>query len=482
MPFTQPPLDVLPDTRPLIGDDRTGTTGGEHEHVYAATGRPTTVVPLAGEKEMDQAVAAARAALPGWRETPPTERRALLLRLCELITANADELVALQVVENSVPIQFAASFPAACVDFLRYAAGWADRLGGDVVPAGRAFDFTLDEPYGVVAVIVPWNGPLVSVGQVLGPALVTGNTVVLKPPELAPFTSLRLGELFRAAGFPPGVVNVVPAGPEGGDALVRHPGLDKIHFTGSGATARRIVAAAGDNLTPACLELGGKSAHLIFADADLRLAARQALTGMVVYSGQGCANGTRILVEQPVYEEVLTIATKRLRHVRMGDPFAPEVSMGPLVTTAACDRVLGMVSAARERGDGRLVTGGERADGDGFFVTPTVFADVDNTSDLAQLEIFGPVLCFLPFRTEEEAVRLANDTPYGLAGYLNTNDLRRAHRVSRRLECGSVWVNGFQGLSPAAPFGGTKGSGYGRTGGAAGIREFTRPKNVWLAL
>ena len=480
-------MELLPAPGLLVGDGRIDrASGGSHQHVYAATGRPTVEVPLAGEKEIGEAVTAARAAADGWRTTPPDRRRDLLLRLAELIVADAEWLAPLQTVENGVPRQFTAAMPRAAADFLRYNAGWADKIGGDTVPVwpARALDYTLDEPYGVVAVIIPWNGGVVSMGQMLGPALAAGNTVVVKPSELAPFAALRVGELALAAGLPPGVVNVVPGGAEGGQALVRHPGVDKVHFTGSGGTARKILESALPHLTPVGLELGGKSAHLIFADGDLRIAARQALTGAVALNGQGCANGTRILVEAPVYDEVLRIALGRLRHIALGDPLRDGTMMGPVVTRSACERIMRVIETARERGDGRLVAGGQRAGGDladGYFITPTVFADVDNASDLAQEEIFGPVLSFLRFESEQDAVRLANDTRYGLAAYVHTNDLRRAHRVSRALEVGNVWVNGFPGLSPSVPFGGVKQSGYGRIGGTAGIREFLRPKNVWVA-
>jgi aldehyde dehydrogenase (NAD+) len=371
-------------------------------------------------------------------------------------------------------------------DFLRYNAGWADKLGGDVISTWpvRALDYSLDEPYGVVGLIIPWNGPLASMGQMLGPILAAGNTVVVKPSELAPFTALRIGELCLAAGLPPGVVNVVPGGAEAGEALVRHPGIDKIHFTGSGSTAQRILAGALTNLTPVGLELGGKSAHIIFAGGDLRMAARQALTGAVALAGQGCANGTRVLVEASVYDEVLRIALGRLKHVVVGDPMQQRTIMGPVVSADACERVLGVIARARDENHGRLVAGGERLGGEldgGYFIAPTVFADVDNGSDLEQMEIFGPVLSFMRFSSESDAIRLANDTSYGLAAYVTTNDLRQAHRVSRALAVGSVWVNGFTGLSPATPFGGVKRSGYGRIGGLAGVREFLRPKNVWMA-
>ncbi|MFI6042503.1 aldehyde dehydrogenase family protein [Nocardia sp. NPDC051321] len=487
--MTQPPLEVLPNVGLLVGDERIDeSSAGNYDHIYAATGTRTTSLPLAGVAEMDAAVAAARRALPVWTATPLPERRNMLLALAELIRVHAAALGALQTLESSVPARFAASFPAAASDFLDYYAGWADKIGGDLIGTWRApaLDYAIDEPYGVVGIIIPWNGPMVSFAQIAGAALAAGNTVVLKPPEAAPFTSLRLGELALEAGFPPGVVNIVPAGPVGGEALVRHPGVDKVHFTGSGATARKILDAAKQNLTPVGLELGGKSAHLVFADTNVRLAARQVLAGLVIFSGQGCANGTRVLVQAPVYDEVLKLAAARVRHLPVGDPFGADTFVGPVISGAACHRIGAVIERARDSGSGRLVCGGSRiADDDraaGYFIEPTIFAEVDSASELAQEEIFGPVLSFMKFDTDQEAVALANDSQYGLAAYLHTNDLKRAHTVSRALEVGNVWVNGFEGISPSIPFGGVKRSGFGRIGGFAGLREFTRQKNVWISL
>lgn len=488
MALIEPPLTLLPDARPLIGDQRIANpSGGEYEHRYAATGKPTRPVPLGGQREMDAAVQAARHALPRWQALPPNERRDMMLRLCHLITENAEPLTALQILENAVPRMFASRFPQSAVDYLAYNAGWVDKIGGEVVPTwpSRGVDFTLDEPYGVVAVIVPWNGPLPSLGQVLGPALAAGNTVVVKPPELAPFTALRFGELVLEAGFPPGVVNVVPAGPEGGSALVRHPGVDKIHFTGSSGTAKKILAGALENLTPVGLELGGKSALLVFPDADLLAAARQAVSAAIIMSGQGCTNSTRLLVDRTVYERLLRIVRGLIKHTVVGDPYDMRTFMGPVVSAAACDRIMGVIAQARESGAGRLAVGGERLGGElasGYFISPTLFVDVDNKSDLAQNEIFGPVVAAMSFDTEEQAVQLANDTCYGLAAYVYTNDLDRALRVGQALMTGNVWINGFEGIPPSAPFGGIKQSGYGRLGGIAGIREFTRPKNLWMSV
>nr|BFE59184.1 aldehyde dehydrogenase family protein [Dactylosporangium thailandense] len=488
MTMTSVPLQVLPEPALLIGAQRrTDSSGGEHDHVYAATGRRTVTVPVGGPSEIDEAVRAAAAAAPGWRATAPDRRRDLLLELARRIVDHAERLGMLQTVETAVPRRFATRLPQVAADFLTYCAGWADKDAGEVVrtwPA-PALDYTLDEPYGVVAVIVPWNAPLPSIAQVLAPALAAGNTVVLKPPPLAPFTALAVAELALDAGIPPGVVNAVATGPEGGAALVGHAGVDKIHFTGSAATGQRVLGAAAANLTPVCLELGGKSAHVIFADADLRMAARQVLAGLVVNSGQMCVSGTRVLVQAAAYDEVLATLTKRLRHVSIGDPLLDATLMGPVISEDACRRILGVVERTVTAGEGRLVTGGERLGGElgeGYFLPPTVLADIDHGSELVQQEVFGPVLSLHRFDTEQDGVRLANATRYGLAAYVHTTDLRRAHRVAAGLVAGTVWVNGFPGVGPAVPFGGTRHSGFGRVGGRAGMREFSRPKNVWVSL
>jgi acyl-CoA reductase-like NAD-dependent aldehyde dehydrogenase len=488
MTVTDAPLGVLPQPHLLIGAERlTSSSAGEHLHIYPATGRPTRSVPLAGPKEIDRAVRAARDALPTWRGTTVDQRREALLRLAGLLRDNAAELGRLQTVENGTPACFAQLMPHVSADLLAYNAGWADKVGGEVIATwpAPALDYSLDEPYGVVGIIVPWNGPLVSIAMTAAPALAAGNTVVIKPPELTPFTGLRFGELCLEAGIPPGVVNVVPGGPVGGDALVRHPGVDKLHFTGSDMTARKILAAALDNLIPVGLELGGKSANIIFGDADLRASVEQAVQASFMLSGQGCINGTRLLVQDAVYDEVIEIVTNVIAALSVGDPSKDTTAIGPVVNQAAMDRILTVIDGARDGGMGKLIAGGSRVGGDlggGYFVEPTVFTEVDNASSLAQDEIFGPVLAVLRFDSEAQAVSLANDTRYGLAGYLHTNDLRRAHRVAAALTAGNVWINGYTGIPASVPFGGTKQSGYGRLGGIAGIREFTRPKNVWCAL
>jgi acyl-CoA reductase-like NAD-dependent aldehyde dehydrogenase len=487
MPVAEAPTDVLPTAALLIGDRRVAdSSGGVHDHIYPGTGKPTAQVPLAGAAEVDAAVAAARAAQPAWAAMPADQRRRLMLRMAELIRTHGPELSTLSIVENGMPALIAGFSPDWCADLFEYNAGWTDKIGGEIVPTWpvQAIDYTLEEPYGVVAVIIPWNGPVISLGQTCSPALAAGNCVVMKPPELAPWTALRLGEIALEAGFPPGVFNVIPGGPEGGAALVAHKGVDKVHFTGSGATAKHILAGALQTLKPVGLELGGKSANLIFDDTDLMAAVGQAIGAVVNLSGQGCINGTRVFAQAAVYDQVVELATQFLSAVKLGDPFEPDTLMGPVVSAAACDRIVGMIEKAKQS-SARLALGGNRAGGDladGYFIEPTVFADVQNQDYIAQNEVFGPVLSILRFESEDDAIRMANDTDFGLAGYVWTKDLQRAHRVASALTAGNIWVNGFLGIPAGAPFGGTKQSGYGRLGGRDGIREFTRPKNVWVNL
>jgi acyl-CoA reductase-like NAD-dependent aldehyde dehydrogenase len=323
---------------------------------------------------------------------------------------------------------------------------------------------------------------MMGMGHKAIPALAAGNTVVAKPPELAPFGAMMFAELAFEAGLPPGVLNVVTGGAAAGDALCRHPGVDKISFTGGAATARSVMRAAAESLTPMALELGGKSANIVFPDADLDLAASvAAMLGAVLLSGQGCALPTRLFAHDDVYDEVVDRVVAQVEAAAVGDALDPAVIMGPVVSAAACDRILGVIDEATATSAGRLATGGRRLDGDladGYFVAPTVFADVDPSSSLAQREVFGPVLSILRFSGEDEVVDLANGTPYGLAAYLYTADMGRAHRVAKRLESGSVTINAFPSMSPTAPFGGVKQSGFGREGGRAGIDEFLRTKNI----
>lgn len=467
----------------IAGVAHAGGSTGSFEHVNPATGQVQMLVPLAGAQEVDAAVAAANTAFPGWRGTSPEVRRQILQRLAELIDENAERFARLSALEFGGVIAFTRHLALLSRQFTNYYAGWADKLEGQVVTHDEesGFVYTIPEPLGAIAVIVTWNGPTISLGMKVIPALAAGNTVVLKPAEIAPFSSQLFMELARQAGVPDGVINLVHGGGEAGTALTGHPGIAKITFTGGPATAHRILEAAARNLTPAVLELGGKSANLVFGDADLDAAcAYTTLTGLA-NAGQGCALPTRVLVEDAVYSEFVERLEAAVSSLKVGDPLDDDTIVGPVISRAASDRILGIVDEAASTGAGRVVTGGKRLDGElanGWFLAPTVLADVDPNSSVAQKEIFGPVISVMRFKSEEEAVALANGTGYGLSSYIQSGDARRVRRLIGQLRSGTVGVNGGAPLTYNAPFGGLGLSGYGKEGGKAGIDEFLHLKTV----
>ena len=488
----QPSLDdarrAVPPRPTLVvaGERLVAGSGGETSHHEPATGRALPAVPLAGAAEVAHAVAAARRALPMWRRIEPPARRAHLMALADALDADAEGLALVSALELGQP--FAGQLAAArlAAEHYRYFAGWVDKLEGRVVPAypGPSLDYTRREPVGVVAGIVPWNGPVVATALKLAPALAAGNCAVIKASEVAPFAALRLAEVIESVGLPTGVVTVVPGGPDAGEALVRAD-VDLVSFTGGVPTSRRVLAAAAVRGTPVVAELGGKSALLAFADADPRKVATLAVRhGIAQTSGQGCFLPTRVLVDRTRRDDVVAAITAAARDLVLGGPFDDGTTMGPVVSAGARDRVLGVIAHAHAQG-ATLTAGGtaptDRA-GDGFFVEPTVFADVDPASDLAQEEVFGPVLAISTFGDEDEAVALANGTRYGLGAYIVTDDVTRAHRVAAAVEAGYVSINGMAFLPPAAPFGGVKDSGFGREGGAAALEAMTTTKNVYLSL
>jgi aldehyde dehydrogenase (NAD+) len=474
--------DSIPTVHLRVGGECLSVgSGGTHAHVQPATGEIDAGIPLAGSTEMDQAVLAAHEAFEGWRRTPPKHRRRMLDRLADLIEGDAQNLARLQTLDNGTPIATTGHMVPQSAEWIRYYAGWADKLTGEVtgtIAADREFSYTVPQPYGVIGVIITWNGPLISLCMKVPAALAAGNTVVVKPSELTPFTAERFGELVAEAGIPDGVVNILPGGAEAGEALVTHPLVEKITFTGGPATASRILHACADQIKPVLLELGGKSANIVFDDADLDSAcAMGAVMSIGVMAGQGCALPTRMLVQETLYEEAVERVAAAASGIPVGDPMDPRTITGPLVSQAAIDRVTQIIERAPREG-ARLVAGGGRLDRPGFFLEPTVFADVDPDSELAQGEVFGPVLSMTSFTDEQDAVRIANSTRYGLSGYVQTRDIARGLRVAEELVTGEVLINGFKNIPVHRPFGGTGLSGYGKEGGRAGIDEFLRIKGV----
>ncbi|MFF3373952.1 aldehyde dehydrogenase family protein [Streptomyces sp. NPDC002680] len=478
-------------TGPLVdGTWLDRTSAGQMDHVNPATARANGTVLLSGPQEVDAAVAAAKAAFPAWRAMSPDERRRILQRVEALMLERVSELGRLNTLELGVPFRMSAALAHLCAGWFGYYAGWADKIEGATIPPSPrmvpGLDYTVPEPYGVIGVILTWNGPIMSVGMKIAPALAAGNCVVVKAPELAPFTVARFAEIALEAGIPPGVLHVLPGGPEAGDRLVRHPDVAKISFTGGIPTAKKILDAARHTLKPVLLELGGKTANIVFPDADLDAAVAETVRSCYTLSGQGCNLTTRMLVHRDVYDRVVGSTAEAATALRVGDPFDQGTALGPVIGKAAHERILGVIERAAK--DSRLVAGGRATspsqlppdNRDGYFIEPTVLADVDPHSEAAQHEVFGPVLSITPFDSEDEAVDLANSTPYGLGSAVQTSDVSRVQRIVPLLQSGTVLVNGASGQPPGAPFGGYKQSGYGREGGKEGLYEFLQTKNVFI--
>ncbi|MBE9375469.1 aldehyde dehydrogenase [Saccharopolyspora sp. HNM0983] len=477
----------------IDGRWRPAESGATWTHHHPATAEAIGEFPVAGAADVDAAVRAARRAFDEgtWPHVRAGERVRVLRAVADLLRDNADELRGLQALDNGVPLSFGGVYAGSvdvAADTFEHHAGWVDKAGGETLPPYQGGDhlaMTLREPVGVVAAVLPWNAPFLLFAQKLAPALAAGCTVVLKPSEYASFSVLRMVELLQEAGIPDGVVNVVTGpGDPTGEALITHAQVDKVSFTGSRDVGRRIVRASADTMKRVSLELGGKSPAVVFPDSDVALAGMTTM-GMVTLglSGQACVAHSRALVHRDVYDEFLGAAQMIADSVTYGDPFDASVQSSPLINARQLERVLGYISAGTDQG-ARLVTGGNRPDGElaaGNFVRPALFADVDNSMAIAQEEIFGPVLSVVPFSDEDEAVRLANDTEYGLGAGLYTNDARRAFRMAKRLRAGTVGINGFQ-VEPHLPFGGYKQSGLGREGGRSSFEAYTELKTVLLPL
>jgi aldehyde dehydrogenase (NAD+) len=465
--------------------------GKKHfDTINPATAEVLTQIADAGAADVDQAVAAARKAFDDpkgpWRKMSASERGRLIWKLADLMEQHIEELAELETLDNGKPI-FESRYvdmPMA-IDVMRYYAGIATKIQGDTVNTlSAAFTYTMREPLGVVGAIVPWNFPLLLATWKLGPALACGNTVIYKPAEQTPLTALKLGELAIEAGFPPGVVNIVTGGPETGAAIVRHKDIDKVAFTGSTSVGKEIMRSAADTLKRVTLELGGKSPNIVFADSDIDSAVKGAINGIFYGKGEVCNAGSRLFVETKIQDEFMSKLVERAKKLRPGDPMDPKTRLGAIVSEKQMKHVLGYIEAGKKEG-AQLVTGGNRVNvnGDkGFFIEPTVFGSVNNDMTIAQEEIFGPVLATLNFDDLDQVAELANKNVYGLAAGIWTNDIKKAHALSRRLKAGTVWINTYGPMDAAMPFGGYKQSGFGRELGAHAIEHYTELKSVWLAL
>ncbi|KRD95912.1 aldehyde dehydrogenase [Bosea sp. Root381] len=462
--------------------------GGFIESIDPSTGRVWAVAAYGGPRDIDKAVAAARAALEGpWGRMPGHERAALLRRFADLYRDNAAELAMLETRDNGRALRETRVDAGGHHLGYHWWASLADKASGRTIPFDDSVHaFTTRVPVGVVGAITPWNVPLMAAAWKLGPALAAGCTVVLKPAEQTPVTSLALGRLFEQAGFPPGVVNIVPGyGRDGaGERLTAHPDVDKITFTGEGATAKAILRVGADTMKRFTFELGGKSPHIIFADADVEQALNAATNSAWTLCGQSCALGSRVLVQRPIYDRVVEAFRARAAKVRVGPPLDEANHMGPQAHAEQLAKTLSYIELGRQAG-AELVAGGKRLSGgihgEGYFVEPTVFANVANDMRIAREEIFGPVAALIPFDDEEEAIGLANDSAYGLTAGLWTSDVGRAHRVSSRIKAGMVWVNTYRFIRWSTPYGGFKGSGWGRENGVEALDAYLETRTTVIS-
>lgn len=461
--------------------------GGVRDSIDPATGKAWTQVAYGGIKDIDRAVAAAREAFEGpWRKMAGWERAAIIRKFADLYATQVEALAQVESQDNGRAIRESRGDIGLHAQYYHWFASLADKMGGRTIPMDDSVHaFTTRNPVGVVGTITPWNVPLMAAAWKLGPALAAGCTVVLKPAEQTPASSLALAKLFEEAGFPPGVVNVVPGdGPSAGAHLVSHPGVDKIAFTGEGATAKVILKTGADTLKRFSFELGGKAPHIIFADGDIENAINAATGSAWALCGQSCALGSRVLVERPVYDRVIEGFRRNAGRVRVGNPLDAATHMGPQAHQEQLDKTLSYVKIGQQEG-AELVTGGTRLNGGGldggYYVEPTVFAGVGANMRIAQEEIFGPVAAIMPFDGEEEALAIANGTPYGLAAGLWTGDVGRAHRVAAKIEAGMVWVNTYRYIRWSTPYGGVKTSGWGRENGIEALDSYLETKTTVIS-
>jgi aldehyde dehydrogenase (NAD+) len=461
------------------------TEGGKFDAINPATGEVIAEVAAGTAVDVDRAVKAARAALETgpWGKSDAVDRGRLMFKLADLVESNAKELAALESLNSGKTINDSLGDVAGTVGTLRYYAGWADKIEGRTVPVrGNFLSYTLRQPVGVVGQIIPWNFPLLMLGWKWGPALACGNTIVMKPAEQTPLTALRMGELAIEAGFPPGVINLVNGfGETAGAALVAHPDVDKIAFTGHVDTAKIIQKSAADTLKRITCELGGKSPNVVFADANLDEAVAGAFHAIYFHGGQCCTAGSRLFVEEKIHHEFVERLADKAKQRRLGDPLDATTEQGPQVSQEQLDKILGYVALGKEQG-AKLVVGGERWGDRGFFVEPTIFDNVKDDMAIARDEIFGPVVSVLPFKGVAEVVERANRTNYGLAAAVWTQDIDKAHLYAKKVKAGTVWVNCYHVVETTTPFGGFKMSGNGRENGEAALEHYTELKTVTVKL
>ncbi len=486
---TAPQLQVKPGKLFIGGMWVDAASGKTFSTTNPATGDELTVLAEAGERDVDASMAAARKAFASgaWPDMSASERGKILWKIGDLVDKYNEELGTLETLDNGKPIFESRQVDVPMVaEVFRYYAGWATKIHGETVPVkGPFLNYTLREPIGVVAAIVPWNFPLLLASWKVAPALAAGNTVVLKPAPWTSLTALRLAEICQEAGLPDGVLNVVTGSTRDlGRALVRHPGVNKISFTGSTVTGQEIVRESASTLKRVTLELGGKSPNIVFADADLDAAVRGATMGIFYGKGEVCAAGSRLYVDKKIHDEFMQKLIERANKTQPGDPMDPKTRFGSLVSAEQMQKVMGYIEKGKSEG-AKLVAGGERANvgnGKGMFLQPTVFDAVRGDMTIAQEEIFGPVLAAIEFTDVDEVIRAANNNPYGLAAAVWTRDIGKAHRVARKLQAGTVWINTYNNYDPAAAFGGYKMSGYGRELGIHALEHYTELKSVWVNL
>ncbi len=488
MTVTVTPSSLQRYTNHVDGQDAVGEAGALFESVNPTTGRVWGTFVESGAADVDAAVRAALAAFEGpWSRLSPTRRGRLLMRWGDRIAENADRIATLETEQNGKLLAEMRTQARIVQDWLYYYGGLADKIEGRVIPLDRTsvLNYTLSEPLGVVAAIVPWNSPTFLTIMTIAPALAAGNTVVIKPSEVTSASAIELARLAEEAGIPAGVINVVTGGRSAGEALVDHPGVAKVSFTGSDMAGRAIASRAGQRLVSCTLELGGKSPNIVFDDADLDQVEAGVLAGIFAAAGQTCVAGSRAFFQAGIHERLLARLVERAEAIRLGDPLLAETQMGPVATRAQLDKDERMVARAVEEG-ATVLTGGTRAvvpgfEG-GFFYKPTILQGAKPTDFIMQNEVFGPVLCVTPFESEDEVVALANNTAFGLAAGVWTSDIRRGHTMARRLKAGTVWINTYRAMAFNSPFGGYKNSGLGRQNGAEAIQAYLQTKSVWCEL